>query len=213
MTNVQAFTFNGFQENTYVVDDGKNCVVIDPGCYDRHEIDALFQYIESNNLEPKAILLTHGHIDHVLGCYEFFKKYDVDFYIHSEDLVTLNRVSEYSAMYGFPAYTPPKEPTHILKGGEQISFGNIHFDVKFTPGHAPGHVVYYNKEDKYVINGDVLFKGSFGRTDLPGGSMEILKKTIHEVMFNLPEETTVYCGHGPATTIGVEMQTNYILNF
>lgn len=213
MTNIQTFTFNGFQENTYVIDDGKNCVIIDPGCYEKHEVNALFSHIESNHLTPQAVLLTHGHIDHVLGCYEVLKKYDVDFYLHSEDIVTLDSVANYADMYGFPAYTAPKKPTHLLKGGEQLSFGNIHFEVKFAPGHAPGHVVYYNKEEQYVINGDVLFQGSFGRTDLPGGDMETLKKTIHEIMFVLPDATKVYCGHGPSTTIGVEKQTNYILNF
>lgn len=212
-SQVKKFTFNGFQENTYVVHDGEKCVIIDPGCYERHEKEELLTFIETNGLTPVALLLTHAHIDHVLGCSFVLDNFDIDFYIHRNDLQTLESVSGYAHVYGFPGYTPPKEPTHILEGGETLSFGELTFDVLYTPGHAPGHVVYHQPEDAYVINGDVLFAGSFGRVDLPGGDMEILKKSIHEIMFQLPEETTVYCGHGGETTIGHEKRTNYILQF
>lgn len=211
--SIQKFSFNGFQENTYIVHDGSSCVIIDPGCYDRHEQEELSQFIDSNNLKPLALLLTHAHIDHVLGCSFVLKKYDIDFYMHKDDTETLESVSNYSSVYGFPGYIPPKLPNKELKHDEIISFGEIKFLIKHTPGHAPGHVVFYNEENSFVINGDVLFAGSFGRTDLPGGSMEILKETIHNVMFNFPEDTVVYCGHGGETTIGQEKQTNYILQF
>ena len=98
-----------------------------------------------------------------------------------------------------------------MEGGEILRFGDMEMEVKFTPGHAPGHVVYYIKELESVINGDVLFAGSFGRVDLPGGDIEILKESIFNIMFNLPEETTVYCGHGTETTIGKEKRSNFIL--
>ena len=94
-----------------------------------------------------------------------------------------------------------------------MKFGEIEFEVFFTPGHAPGHVVYYNAETKSVINGDVLFAGSFGRVDLPGGDLETLKKSIFDIMFKLPEDTVVYCGHGIETTIGQEKRSNYILQY
>lgn len=210
---IQKFTFNPFQENTYVVDDGKNCVIIDPGCYEQHEKERLSQYISTENLTPVALLLTHAHIDHVLGCQYVLDTYDIDFYIHQEDITTLQNVKEYAHVYGFPGYSEPKLPNKILNGGETLNFGDMNFKVLFTPGHCVGHVVYYSEDNKSVINGDVLFNGSFGRVDLPGGDMDILKDSIFNTMFNLPEDTVVYCGHGPETTIGQEKRTNYIHQF
>ena len=210
---IKQFTFNAFQENTVVVHDGNVCVIIDPGCYERHEQETLVSFIEENNLYVQAVLLTHAHIDHVLGCAFLLDKYNVDFYLHKEDLGSLQSVINYAHVYGFPGYTPPPTPNKLLEGGETLNFGEIEFQVFFTPGHAPGHVVYYSKETNSVINGDVLFAGSFGRVDLPGGDLETLKKSIFETMFNLPEETVVYCGHGPKTTIGQEKRSNYILQF
>jgi glyoxylase-like metal-dependent hydrolase (beta-lactamase superfamily II) len=160
-----------------------------------------------------ALLSTHAHIDHVLGNAFVLREFKIDYYLHSEDLTTLHAVQNYAHVYGFHGYEPSPEPTKLLKGGEHLTFGDIELEVFFTPGHAPGHVVFYNKENNFVINGDVLFNGSFGRVDLPGGDIEILKKSIHEIMFQLPEETVVHCGHGDATTIGKEKRSNYILNF
>lgn len=212
--NVQPFTFNGFQENTYVVySEAGDAVIIDPGCYEKQEEELLSQFIEDNQLTVHALLNTHAHIDHVLGNAFVMKKFGVDLYLHQDDCVTLASVQNYAHVYGFEHYTPSPEATKLLKGGETLEFGTLSFDVFFTPGHAPGHVVFYNAENKFVINGDVLFNGSFGRVDLPGGDLDILKKSIIETMFQLPEDTTVYCGHGPATTIGKEKATNYILQF
>ena len=210
--HIEVFPFNPFQENTYVIsDDNKNCVIIDPGCYEREEEQTLLAYINDNGLTPLALLNTHAHIDHVLGNSYIIEKFKLDYYLHTDDIATLNAVPNYAHAYGFQGYKTSPQPTHILKGGEKLKFGEIEFDVLFTPGHAPGHVVFYNAQNKFVINGDVLFKGSYGRVDLPGGSMEVLKKTIAEIMFQLPEDTTVFCGHGPSTTIGAEKRTNYIL--
>ena len=210
---VQKFSFNPFQENTFVVHDGKNCVIIDPGCYEKHEQDALVSFIEENNLTPVALLLTHAHIDHVLGCNFVLKTYDIDFYIHEKDVATLDSVSDYSHVYGFKGYIPPRAPNKLLQGGEELTFGEMKFDVLFTPGHCVGHVVYFDKENEFVINGDVLFAGSFGRTDLPGGDMNVLKESIFNIMFKLPEDTLVYCGHGAETTIKEEKRSNYILQY
>lgn len=210
--HIDVFTFNAFQENTYIVsDDQKNCVIIDPGCYGSEEEQELLQFIQKKELKPLALLNTHAHIDHVLGNSFVKETFTIDFYLHGEDLNTLNSVSSYAHVYGFQGYKLSPQPTHLLKGGEKLVFGEIELDVFFTPGHAPGHVVFYNAENKFVINGDVLFRGSYGRVDLPGGSMEILKKSIAEVMFQLPDDTVVYCGHGPSTTIGTEKRSNYIL--
>ncbi len=211
--SVQKFSFNGFQENTYVVHDGTTCIIIDPGCYEPHEQNELKQFISSNNLTPAALLLTHAHIDHVLGCSYVLSQYEIDFYMHKEDTGTLNAVSDYAHVYGYPGYTAPRAPNKELNHDDILQFGEIQLEVKFTPGHSTGHVVFYNTVDGFVINGDVLFAGSFGRTDLPGGDIEILKHSIHNIMFKLPEETIVYCGHGGETTIGHEKRTNYILQF
>jgi len=210
---IKKFVFNGFQENTYVIHDNDICLIIDPGCFEKHENEELTAYIESNHLTPVALLLTHAHIDHVLGCHFVQSKYEVPMYLHKEDFATLKAVSNYAHVYGFPGYTEPKDPDVFLQGGEIIEFGSIRLNVKFTPGHAPGHVVFHNEEENYVINGDVLFAGSFGRVDLPGGNIDVLKDSIFNVMFNLPDSTEVYCGHGPETTIGKEKQTNLILQY
>ncbi|OUT68664.1 MAG: hypothetical protein CBB76_09830 [Crocinitomicaceae bacterium TMED16] len=211
---IVSFQFNGFQENTFVVvSPNKNCVIIDPGCYSSDEEAQLFDFIESNDLKPLALLNTHAHIDHILGNCAVKERYKVPFYIHKDDLNTLHSVKNYAAMYGFQAYKESPEPDFFLENNTRITFEDISFKVFFTPGHAPGHVVFYNEANKFVINGDVLFNGSFGRVDLPGGDIYTLKKSIFETMFQLPEETVVYCGHGPETTIEKEKNTNYIHQF
>ena len=211
---VVSFQFNGFQENTYViVSPNKNCVVIDPGCYSALEEAALFNFIEDNELNPLALLNTHAHIDHILGNFAVKDRYKIPFYIHKDDLITLHSVKNYATLYGFQNYKESPEPDVFLEHGSEISFEDISFKVFFTPGHAPGHVVFYNEHNKFVINGDVLFNGSFGRVDLPGGDINTLKKSIFETMFKLPEDTIVYCGHGPETTIEQEKKSNYIHQF
>lgn len=211
---IETFTFNGFQENTVVLYDAlKNCVIIDPGCYTREEQQALLGFISANDLKPVALLNTHAHIDHVLGNAFVQRTYNIPYYLHKSDLPTLNSVSNYAHLYGFEGYEVSPEPTHYLEDQQQLVFGGIELNVLFTPGHAPGHVVFYNQENQFVINGDVLFNGSFGRVDLPGGDITILKESIFNKLFKLPEDTLVYCGHGPTTTIGQEKKTNYIYNF
>lgn len=212
--SVDVFTFNPFQENTYVLsDEAGNCVIIDPGCYERQEQTELSTFISSNGFKVRALLSTHSHVDHVLGNAFVRRTYNVDHYAHELDLETLHSVESYAHIYGFQGYETSPDPTKTLFGGEIIEFGGIRLKVLFTPGHAPGHVVFYDEVNGFLINGDVLFRGSFGRVDLPGGSLEVLKSSIHEIMFKLPAETIVHCGHGPSTTIGQEKRSNYILNF
>ena len=214
MITIQKFTFNAFQENTYVLSDSTGiCVIIDPGCYDREEERMLNSYIENNKLKPVALLNTHAHIDHILGNQFVCSQYSLDHYLHEKDLPTLKAVESYAHVYGFTGYKPSPEPSHLLHNGEQLIFGSIKLKVLFTPGHCPGHVVFYQPEEGFVINGDVLFHGSFGRVDLPGGDLETLKESIFKTMFNLPDDTVVYCGHGPETTIGTEKRFNYIHQF
>jgi glyoxylase-like metal-dependent hydrolase (beta-lactamase superfamily II) len=211
---VQVFTFNAFQENTIVIKDSlNNCIIVDPGCYDRNEQQILLNFIKDNNLRPLALLNTHSHIDHILGNSFVKRTFDMPHYMHIDDLLTMRSVESYAHVYGFNGYEPSTEPSHIIQGGEKLTFGEIELQVLHTPGHAPGHVVYYAEKEGFVINGDVLFKGSFGRVDLPGGDLDILKASIFNVMFKLPEDTIVYCGHGEQTTIGAEKKSNYIFNF
>jgi glyoxylase-like metal-dependent hydrolase (beta-lactamase superfamily II) len=211
---VHKFVFNAFQENTYVVSDSsKNCVIIDPGCYDSHERRELFDFIAKHELKPLALLNTHGHIDHVMGNAAVVSEFQVPYYLHELDLPTMRAVAGYSHLYGFEGYVPSPEPTHLLEDGQELVFGEIRLRVIFGPGHAPGHVAFYSEEEKFVINGDILFRGSFGRTDLPGGDFNTLRHTIVHVMFKLPEDTVVYSGHGPETTIGFEKAHNAIYQF
>lgn len=209
---VHTQAFNPFQENTYFVfNDQKDCVIIDPGCYSSEEQTYLKELVEKNDLKILAILNTHAHLDHVFGN-AFIKRWlDIPLYLHEKDLPTLAMVSNAVHLYGLPGYDESPLPDFYLEEGQELNFNGITFKVLFTPGHAPGHVVFYNEENNFVINGDVLFQGSYGRTDLPGGDHKVLQKSITEVMFSLPDNTVVYTGHGPATTIGNERTSNPIL--
>jgi glyoxylase-like metal-dependent hydrolase (beta-lactamase superfamily II) len=209
---IQVFSFNGFQENTFVISDGQDAVIFDPGCYTRAEETALFAYINENGLSVKAILFTHAHIDHILGAAFCQDRFKAPAYLHAADHSTWESVKSYAHVYGFENYKEVEVPSFELQDQQEVQFGALKFNVYHTPGHAPGHVVFYH-ESGFVINGDVLFKGSFGRVDLPGGDLQTLKNSIFNVMFKFPEQTVVYCGHGPSTTIGQEKQTNYILEF
>ncbi|MCT4559951.1 MAG: MBL fold metallo-hydrolase [Crocinitomicaceae bacterium] len=214
MMKIARFVFNAFQENTYVLyDKNKVAVIVDPGCYDRYEEEMLFKFIKQNELKVAGIMNTHAHIDHVLGVHEVMKMYQCPFLLHKDDVEGLKRVQEYSKVYGFSGYKPAYEPTELLEDGDVLTFGDMRFEVIHAPGHSPGHVVFYNRKEKVLVNGDVLFKGSFGRTDLPGGDMDVLKNTIKNKLFHLPSDTLVLCGHGADTTIGEEKKTNYILQF
>jgi len=210
--NVYKLTYNPLQENTFVVvDNNKNAVIIDPGCYFREEKEHLANLIEKNELKILALLNTHAHLDHIMGNAFVKEKYGVDLYLHELDIPTLRMGEQSAHVYGLDQFESSPMPDKYLKEGQELKFGNISFEVIFGPGHAPGHVAFYNKEQNILINGDILFKGSYGRVDLPGGNFEVLKHSITQKLFKLPEETVVYCGHGPETTIGAEKSSNPIL--
>ena len=205
---VQEFVFNPFEENTYVVyDDTRQAVIVDPGCYEDYEKQELKEFIESNKLKVMMLLNTHGHIDHVLGNTFVKDEYKVKFYIHKIDEQVMKAVKAYASNYGFPKYQEASVDIY-LEEGKTISFGNQQFKILFVPGHSPGHVAFYNEKEKVVIGGDVLFRNSIGRTDLPGGNFDTLINSIHEKLFTLPDDVLVYPGHGPTTTIGFEKVTN-----
>lgn len=208
MLSIQTFVFNPFSENTYVVSDETGAaVVIDPGCYEAEEQNELDEYITTRGLSIKYLLNTHCHIDHVLGNYYVKKKYQVPLLIHAREENVLLAVKTYAPNYGFNAY---QETTadRFLNEGEVFTFGGTSWDILYLPGHAPGHIGFYDKKEKVIFSGDVLFNGSIGRTDLPGGDYDTLIQSIREKMFALPNEVVVYCGHGSTTTIGKEKQSN-----
>lgn len=209
MLKVEQLTYNPFQENTYVVyNEQKECVIIDPGCYTAEEKMNFENYISQNGLIPRWLLLTHSHLDHVFGVSFVCSKFKLKPEIHPEDLQTLEQFEVVTKMYGIPNSDTPPEANTSLNEGMVVNLGEDKLEVLFVPGHAPGHVAFYNKEANFVINGDCLFFGSIGRTDLPGGNHEQLLSSIREKLFTLPDDCKVYCGHGPATSIGFEKSNN-----
>ena len=213
MLRIVSFTFNGFAENTYLLIDEatRAAAIVDPGAYSRAEQQTLRDYIAQEKLEVKYLLNTHAHIDHVLGNSFVLTTYPgIPFLLHPLDLPTLRAVPTYAGPYGFPAYQPA-EPTGELVAGQVIKLGESELVVRFAPGHAPGHIVLYDAAGGQLAGGDVLFKGSIGRTDLPGGDYNTLISSIKSELLTLPDETVVYPGHGPATTIGAERRSNPFL--
>lgn len=211
MLTIQSFTFNGFAENTYLlVNDKKQCWIIDPGMYDATETAYLDQYIAANGLQPQAVINTHTHIDHIFGVQAMMDKYNIPFGIHEQDQPVLAGAVGAAMLFGFKLGAAPK-PTFFIKEGEPLMLGDDEIDVRFTPGHSPGSISFYYAPGKWVVAGDALFQGSIGRTDLPGGNFDTLINAIRTQLFTLPEETTVYSGHGPATTIGNEKMYNPFL--
>ena len=212
MIQIQAFTFNGFQENTYVLfDDTKECIIVDPGCYDKHEQETLSNFVTENKLKPVLLINTHCHIDHILGNRFVADKWKLDLAMHKLDVPTLESLKDYCAVYGFHNYQESPLPSHFLNEGEKVKFGESELDILFTPGHAPGHIVLHSKKDGFIIGGDVLFQMSIGRTDLPGGDFDTLIESIKEKLLPLDDNTKVYCGHGPSTNIGFEKANNPFL--
>ena len=208
MIHIKQFTFNPFSENTFVLsDDTKACIIIDPGCYEKSEQQELVNYIKSEGLKVEKVINTHCHIDHVFGnkfCQDTFK---VDLLIPPKEDQTLRSVPLYAPMYGFANYQA-SEPDGFLPEEGELKFGESSLKILFVPGHAPGHLAFYSAAQKFCINGDVLFQGSIGRTDLPGGHHDTLINSIRTVMFSLPDDTVVYCGHGPSTSIAFEKKHN-----
>lgn len=212
MVYIESFTFNPFQENTYIIyNENKQCWIIDPGMYNANEISQLTRYISENDLVPQAIINTHTHIDHILGVQALKDKYNIPFGIHQKDLPVLQGAAGSAVLFGLDLKLAPA-PDFYIEEGVPYSLGDEELEVRFTPGHSPGSVVFYYPGGKWVIGGDVLFAGSIGRTDLPGGNFDTLINSIRQEIFTLPDDVIVYSGHGPATRIGHEKQYNPFLN-
>ena len=212
MIQIKKFTFNPVQENTFVLYDETNeCIIVDAGCYFDYEQDELDRFIAEKQLKPVKLVNTHCHFDHILGINHCRSKYNIPFYAHPEDAFLVESAVEHGARFAVPV--EPIDPADgKIAEGQPVSFGNSSLDVIHVPGHAPGHVVLYCPEQKLMLAGDVLFYGSIGRTDLPRGSFEQLVGNIKSKLFVLPDETAVYCGHGPETSIGFEKKSNPFLN-
>ena len=209
---IQVFTFNQFFENTIIVfDKTKECVIIDPGCYTISEKDTLQKYISINNLIPVKLINTHCHIDHILGNNFIAKTYDLELEMNANDMELIKSSNEIAQLYGFTDYEMSPLPKKFLNEGDTLEFGSSQFKILFTPGHAPGHISLYSEKDGLLISGDVLFNNSIGRTDLPGGNYDLLIESIKNKILTLNDNTIVYCGHGPSTTIGNERLNNPFL--
>jgi len=208
MITIRTLVFNPFSENTYILyDETKECVIIDPGCCDNKEQAEIISFIEEKELTVKYILITHGHIDHVLGVNFLKNKLSVPVWVPKEEESTYNAVSSYAVSYGFKDYTHTPAD-YLIEKGEVINFGSSSLTTIFAPGHSAGHVAFINVDENICIGGDILFSGSIGRVDLPGGDYDTLIKSIKEKIFVLNESMVIYPGHGPTTTVKQEKETN-----
>jgi len=212
MTHVKYFTNNPFQENTYILyDETGECAIIDPGMYTASEQNVVIRFIKENNLKPVLLLNTHCHIDHVLGNKLIFDLYGLKPQFNEGEMPLLEAVVAYAPSMEINYDVSPVPEVFLPETGT-VSFGNTTLQLIFAPGHSPAHLCFYNKADDFIIAGDVLFRGSIGRTDLQGGSFEQLIENIETKLFTLPDSCVVYPGHGGETSIGYEKATNPFFN-
>lgn len=211
MLHLASFTFNPFSENTYIIyNETGDAWIVDPGMYHAAEVTELTDFLKEKQLVLRAIINTHTHIDHIFGVPALKNKFGIPFHMHEADLPVLEGARGSAMLFGFDFPEKP-EPDGFIPHGEKWKLGEDELDVLFVPGHSPGSIAFYYQPGGWLISGDALFNGSIGRTDLPGGHHETLISTIKNNLFPLPDETTVYPGHGPATTIGQEKKTNPFL--
>jgi len=207
---IDRFVLGAYQTNCYVLRDSaaaKDCLIVDTGL----EAGELVDFLQKHKLNPVAVVLTHGHVDHITGLAEVREKYPgIKVYIHKLDAEMLTgAASNISALMGQPFSTAPAD--FVCEEGDVIESAGIKLEVVHTPGHTPGGICLYSRNEEIVFVGDTLFADSIGRTDFPGGSMTQLVKSIKEKLLTLPDDTVVYPGHGPITTIAQEKQNNPFL--
>lgn len=206
---IRTFAGGGFGENAYlaICTETSTCVAVDPGAGS----PALVAAIAAEGLTLDAILLTHAHLDHVEGIHAVRAAHpDVPIWLHPDDRGLYDGVQRQAEMFGL-RMEPLPAPTHEIVVGEPYRFGSVTLEVRFAPGHAPGHVVFVSHEDGVALVGDVVFAGSIGRTDLPGGDFQTLIASIRREILTLPDDMVLHTGHGPATTVGHERATNPFL--
>lgn len=214
MLSVKSFIFNQLQENTYILyNENKDCVIVDAGNHLKYEDEQIIDYIDKNGLQPIMLLSTHSHIDHVMGNAVLAKRYGIRLAASPVERKYFEKVWIYAAAFGFD-FTQEEclMPSIDLADGEIIKIGDDELKVLYTPGHAPGHVCFYDEKDGFILTGDTLFYRGVGRWDLIGGNYEQLEKSLREVIYKLPDDTIAYCGHGPNTRIGDEKRNNPEIN-
>ena len=212
MLKIKTFEFSPIQENTYILYNEFNaCLIIDPGCYFDSEKEELANFIEKEGLKPLMLLNTHCHLDHVFGNKFVAEKYSLVLQLHEKELPVLQFAPASGLMYNMP-FDNYVGDYIFLQAGDVIKIGDDALEVLFTPGHSPASICFYSAQNNFVIGGDVLFKQSIGRTDLPGGNFDLLMNSIKTQLLVLPDETMIYSGHGAATTIGEEKRSNPYLS-
>ncbi len=212
MITIKNFIFNELEVNAFVLhDESGACLIVDPGCKNPVQQQNLKKYITENSLHPECIVLTHGHFDHVAGTAWTKSEFSCPVLMHKDDLFLLRDSVQHAALFGITVEAPPL-PDRYLNGGDHITLGTTDISILHVPGHSPGSICLYMASDNLLICGDVLFKGSIGRTDLFGGDYDLLIRGIKEKLMTLPRETEVWPGHGPSTTIGAEYDTNPFLS-
>ncbi|AXY76223.1 MBL fold metallo-hydrolase [Paraflavitalea soli] len=208
MLTVKQFPFSPLQENTYVIyNEQDECCIIDPGCYFGNERNELKEFIEETGLTPKYLLNTHCHLDHIFGNKFVHDTWGLTLHLHEKEKVVLDFGPTFGLNWGLP-FDNYKGDLIYLREGDTVRLGEDRFIILFTPGHSPGHISFYCPEQHFIVSGDVLFRRGIGRTDLPGGDFDTLARSIREQLYTLPDETLVYNGHGPETTIGEEKRQN-----
>ena len=206
---IKKFEFNMFPVNCYVLsDETGEAVVIDAGCFYPEEKQILKDYLSDNNLTLRHLLCTHLHLDHIFGNPFLFQEYGLRPKGNQQDEFWLEQASAMARSFGFIYEEKQPSLEQYICDNEIISFGNSQLKAINVPGHSPGSIVFYCKEASCIFSGDVLFYGSIGRADLKGGDYDILRKGIQDKLFTLPNETRVYPGHGPSTSIGYEKNNN-----
>lgn len=208
MTNVKIFQFNPLQENTYLLyNEDRECIIVDPGCYTDSERDQLSNFIQSASLKPMMLVNTHCHLDHVFGNKFVHETYGLELHIHAGERKVLDMAPASGLMWNLP-FDNYAGPVHFLDEGSSLQLGDESIEILLTPGHSPASISFYAPSSGFVIAGDVLFRESVGRTDLPGGNPDVLVDSILKKLYPLPDETVVYSGHGIPTTIGHEKRHN-----
>lgn len=208
MIKVGVLPFNPFQENTIILsDESGECVIVDAGNYNPQEDAALSKYITDNGLKPVMAVNTHGHVDHMLGVDYVKETYGIPFAIHGKDKFLIDSAPTHGAIYGFKVDKVPTVDID-LEGQKELKFGNTVFQIIETPGHTPGHVAFYNSDNKLLLTGDTLFRESIGRTDLPGGDYSWIMRSILDKLIPLGDDVHFYPGHGMESTIGHESLYN-----
>jgi len=208
MMQIQCFVFNNFQVNTYLLfDETRQCTIVDAACFEPHEKKELSDFIENNKLILTRYINTHCHIDHILGSQFIAEKYHIYPEYHPSGEPFLMTAREIGMSFGYQLSHVPAAKG-FLNEGDEVKIGNSSLKVLYTPGHAEGSICLYAEKEGFVITGDVLFKDTIGRTDLPSGDFNQLMHSIKAKLFTLPDETLVYPGHGPETNIGYEKVNN-----